>query len=65
MSWVIQWDNGRRASGEFSQRFDTEESAVAAGTEWETESNLRDGIDPEVEVGYSFEVFEVYDEPIK
>ena len=57
----VYWDNGNGACGTFSLEFDEWEDADAYGKEWADESNLRDGIDPEEEDGYSYDVIEVQD----
>lgn len=55
----VYWDNGAHACGTFPQTFATEKEAQQFAEEWAHECNVRDGIDPESEEGYSAEVIEV------
>lgn len=58
IKWLAYWDNGNGACGTFPYEFDTQEDADAYGREWASESNIRDGIDPEIEEGYSYDIVE-------
>lgn len=58
VKWLVYWDNGNGACGTFPWDFDDQDEAAAFGKEWADESNLRDGIDPEDEDGYTYDVIE-------
>lgn len=58
MSWLVYWDNGNGACGTFPQEFERWRDADDWGRDWTSESNLRDGVDPEEEEGYSYDIIE-------
>ena len=57
--YVVVWDNGLNASGEFPEVFETWEAADAWGKDWADESNARDDIKLDSESGYSYDVVEI------
>ena len=57
--YVVVWDNGLNACGEFPGVFDTWEAADAWGRDWANESNARDNIELDREAGYSYDVVEL------
>ena len=57
--YVVVWDNGLNACGEFPDVFETWEAADAWGKDWADVSNARDDIKLDSESGHSYEVIDI------
>jgi len=57
--YVVVWDNGANACGEFPHVFETWEAADGWGKDWADESNTRDDIRLDSESGYSYDVVQL------
>lgn len=44
--WAVNWDNGAHACGTFKERYDTEEEAAQAATEWYAQFCIDNDLDP-------------------